>query len=373
MRKHHPNNVRIKRAYFMYLEQAKRMSPSSVDQVAAAIAQFEESTKFKDFRKFHIEQAIAFKKRLQSYCKPETGRPLAKATIHSRLMALKSFTVWLAGQPGYRARISYSDAEYFNLTANEERIAKAARSRPVPSLDDIRTTIDAMPKQTVLERRDRAVVAFTILSGMRDNAIASLSLKHIDVERRSIFQDAREVRTKRAKTFNSWFFPIGHNFEKIVLDWISEITALGYMPNDPLFPKTKIERSVDRGFKAGGLSKEHWKSADAIRKIFKKGFLSAGLDYYHPHSFRHTLARFLESLPLTPEQWRACSQNFGHSSPMTTFTSYGSVQPHRQEEIINKLADSSHVGVQASLPIVRLHDDQLQHLLAQLRISDGRR
>src|ERR1700683_2905768 len=54
MRKHHPQNERIKREYFNYLEQAKRMSQSSADQVAAAISQFEQSTSFKDLRRFLI-------------------------------------------------------------------------------------------------------------------------------------------------------------------------------------------------------------------------------------------------------------------------------------------------------------------------------
>ncbi len=40
MRKHHAQNERIKREYFSYLEKARRMSQSSVDQAAAAIAQF---------------------------------------------------------------------------------------------------------------------------------------------------------------------------------------------------------------------------------------------------------------------------------------------------------------------------------------------
>src|ERR1700693_3549292 len=78
MRKHHPQNERIKREYFNYLEQAKRMSPSSVDQVAAAIAQFEQSTNFKDFRKFHIAQAVSFKERLQNHVNSETGRALSQ-------------------------------------------------------------------------------------------------------------------------------------------------------------------------------------------------------------------------------------------------------------------------------------------------------
>ena len=87
-----------RREYFNYLEQAKRMSQSSVDQVAAAVSQFEQSTNFKDFRKFHIAQAVAFKERLQHHINPETGRALAKATIHSRLMALRKF--WVSSAKG---------------------------------------------------------------------------------------------------------------------------------------------------------------------------------------------------------------------------------------------------------------------------------
>jgi hypothetical protein len=35
-----------------------------------------------------------------------------------------------------------------------------------------------MPVETAIERRDRALIAFTILTGARDGAIASLKLKH---------------------------------------------------------------------------------------------------------------------------------------------------------------------------------------------------
>jgi site-specific recombinase XerC len=147
MRKHHPQNERIKHEYFKYLKQAKRMSQGSVDQVAAAISRFEQSTNFRDFRKFHIAQAVAFKERLQQQINPETGRSLAKATIHSRLMALKAFVFWLASRQGYRSQISYADADYFNDSANDERVAKAVRTRPVPSFDDIRTALAAMARQ----------------------------------------------------------------------------------------------------------------------------------------------------------------------------------------------------------------------------------
>ena len=98
MRKHHPKNERVKHQYFAYLEDAKRMSVSSVDQVAAALAQFELSTGHRDFAAFHYEQARRFKRVLDDSIQPATGKSLAKATIYSRLMAVKAFFVWLAGQ-----------------------------------------------------------------------------------------------------------------------------------------------------------------------------------------------------------------------------------------------------------------------------------
>ena len=278
MTKHHPENERIKRAYFTYLEEAKRMAPASVDQAAAAIAEFERHTGHKDFRKFHIQQAKAFKAHLNAACNAETGKLLAKATIRSRLMALKAFIQWLASQPRYKSRISYPDAEYFNPSANDERIATAHRSRPVPTLDDIRRVLAHMPSDTDLEKRNRALVAFAILSGARDDAIASLSIKHVDAAARTVFQDAREVRTKNRKTFTSWFFPVGDGIESIVVEWIGFLKVeRQFGPDDPLFPATQTALNTAGLFSAAGMSHAHWKDATAIRRIFKEASERAGL------------------------------------------------------------------------------------------------
>jgi hypothetical protein len=48
MRKHHPENERTKRRYFEFIKHAKRLSESSVDQVAAAVADFEAATGYRD-------------------------------------------------------------------------------------------------------------------------------------------------------------------------------------------------------------------------------------------------------------------------------------------------------------------------------------
>lgn len=58
-----------------------------------------------------------------------------------------------------------------------------------------------MPATTEIERRDRALIAFTVLTGARDGAIASFKIRHVDIDQGQIDQDAREVRTKFSKSF----------------------------------------------------------------------------------------------------------------------------------------------------------------------------
>jgi site-specific recombinase XerD len=180
MKMHSAQNERIKRAYFIYLAEAQGFSESTLDAVAKALNRFETYTKFRDFKAFHIEQAKGFKASLAEQVSLRTKEPLSKATLYATLNALKRFFIWLAGQPGYKSRISYSDAEYFNLSAKETRIAKAHREERVPTLEQIRHVIQTMQATTEIERRDRALIAFTVLTGARDGATASIKLKHID-------------------------------------------------------------------------------------------------------------------------------------------------------------------------------------------------
>ena len=182
MKTHNPDNERIKRAYFTYLVEAQGFSEATLDGVAKAINRFETYTKFRDFKAFHIEQAKGFKVSLAEQMSLRTKDRLSKATLYATLNALKRFFIWLAGQQGYKSRISYSDAEYFNLSAKETRVAKARREERVPTLEQIRHLICMMPANTELERRDRALVAFTILTGARDRATASIKLKHVDLD-----------------------------------------------------------------------------------------------------------------------------------------------------------------------------------------------
>jgi hypothetical protein len=61
-----------------------------------------------------------------------------------------------------------------------------------------------------------------------------------------------------------------------------------------------------------GLERDHWSSASPIRGIFRDAFVSAGLPYFNPHSFRKTLVQLGEDVCQSPEQFKAWSQNLGH-------------------------------------------------------------
>lgn len=331
-------NERIKRRYLAYLKEAQGYSEQSIDAAAKSIARFEAYTRYKDFKTFHIEQPKAFKRHLADQRSHRSGELLSKATLYTTLTALKRFFVWLAGQSGYRSRISYSDAEYFNLSAKETRVAKATRPTRVPTLEQIRHVIEFMPAITDIERRDRALIAFTILTGARDGAIASFKLKHIDIGQGKVDQDAHEVHTKFSKSFVTTFFPVGDQIRAIVADWVTYLrTEKLWGLDDPLFPATKVAVCDKFQFGAVGLDRKHWSSAGPIRTIFKEAFAAASLPYFNPHSFRKTLALLGGELCRTPEQYKAWSQNLGHEHVLTTFTSYGNVSSHRQAEIIRAM------------------------------------
>ncbi|MDF1644886.1 MAG: hypothetical protein P1U80_11960 [Pseudomonadales bacterium] len=108
----------------------------------------------------------------------------------------------MSQETGYKSRIKYSDAEYFNLSEKETRTAKAKRQSTVANVEQIKHVLAVMPNDTDIEKRDRALIAFTLLTGTRDGAIA----KHTDLKAGTVYQDAREVNTKYSKSFTTSFF-----------------------------------------------------------------------------------------------------------------------------------------------------------------------
>ena len=339
--KYNAKNERIKREYYQFLKEAKGRSQATIDNVNKAINRFEKETNYLDFNKFNKNVAIAFKRKFSTQKSLKSGKLISKSTYTTTLRNLKEFFLWLRFKTGYK-RIDIYHVEYLNPKESELKIARSRKIKKYPTLDQIQAVIASIKPISDVERRNRALIAFTLLTGMRDSAIASLKLKHIYLEKKLVTQIPDEVKTKFSKSINTFFFPVGDAIQTIVVEWIKHLkTRLLFGDNDPIFPRNKTIYNKDFTLNNKMVEPIHWASASQIRVIFRNSFKNACIRYYPPHSFRTTLALLGEQICQTPEQFKAWSQNLGHEQVMTTLMSYGQVDFRRQGEIIKNLSTTN--------------------------------
>ena len=249
-----PKNERIKHEYAEFLRQADQKSEATVRGVEKALLRFEEHTGFADFTSFSRAQAMAFRSVL---AKPHPDKQsLSPSTILSTLKAIQRFLRWLILQPGMKSKIKATDIAFLNLSEKEIRAATAAPSKPFPSIEQLKRTLARMPTGTDIERRDRALFALLMMTGIRDNAAASLRVRHVDLDRMLIVQDPVAVRTKNSKLIESVLLPLGDEVERAFTHWIAYLRSdLLYGPDDPVFPQTATRIDPVRGPVAEGLKR----------------------------------------------------------------------------------------------------------------------
>ena len=260
---------------------------------------------------------------------------MGKSTIRAILATLREFTLWLSQQDGFRSRIRAADADYFNLSRRDEAEARAAPTRPAPSMKQAKLALAMMPATTPREKRDKAVFALLCLTGIRVGALISLRLKHVNLEEKSVTQNPREVATKFGKSIDTFFAQGFPEAETALAVWITylEDDALNG-PDDPLFPATDIVPQSNTGFSAEGFARRPWKSTEPVRKIVNAAFAAANLDAFGPHAFRHMLARHAAKTCSSVAELVATSQNLGHTDVLTTLRSYGQISRERQRALI---------------------------------------
>lgn len=94
----------------------------------------------------------------------------------------------------------------------------------------------------------------------------------------------------------------------------------------------------DLCFRVAGIEPIHWSDASPVRTIFRQAFARAGFPCFAPHSFRHRHGHLMQAVCRTHEQRKAWSRNLGHENIGTTPTSYGTIDPHRQGDIIGRIS-----------------------------------
>jgi integrase len=200
--KNNLKNERAKRRFYRWLKEAKGYAESSIRDIEKAIWLYEDFSKHDDFALFNSKKAIGFKKWLE--VRRNRGRTLSNATQYHYLRHLKGFFGYLSSQAGYKSKITPDSISFLSLEKKKVREAIAPKNVEYPSLEYVKQLAGSIEIKTEIDRRDRALIAFLVLSGMRDKAVATLPLGCFDREKLEIRQYTREgVETKFGKSFVS--------------------------------------------------------------------------------------------------------------------------------------------------------------------------
>ncbi len=324
-------NAKAIRRYMEYLREAKKRSESTIRSVERAIRLYEASTKDADFATFSRSGVKQFAAWLE-----EKGT--SSRQIYQVYNQLKAFFHWLAFQTGYKSRIDVSDIEYLSLDRKKMQEVTSPDIVDWPSKEYVAKLAKSIETITEIDMRDRAIISFLLLSGMRDMAIASLPLGCFDPHNLEVAQyPDKGVSTKFSKRFVSRLFVFDEELLSFVLDWANYVTTeRQFSSNDPLFPRTRVFRNKETSeFSASEVEPVFWKSAGPIREILKSRSEKAAMVYFRPHAFRHAASQLALRQCTGPEEIRAVSQNLGHENVGTTLTSYAKLTPERIGQVLS--------------------------------------
>lgn len=356
-------NADVKRRYFHQLREARGMSEATVDRATSNIGRYEDFLPNEDFASFNESRAIRFRKYLEQF-RNAKGKPLSLSTRYQVLRGVDNFFRWLMTQPGYRSKISVDDIEFLQLDKKSIRAVQTSKTdRPIPTLEYVTKLVESIKSDCELGKRDRALISFTLLSGMRDGAIVSLPLRAFNDTKLTVNQSPLlGVQTKFSKANHSRLMVFDERLLDPILEWVSYLKSdKEFSLSDPLFPAAKPDfESGSYCFIAEKVEKRYWSNAGPMRRIFKVRSEEAGVEYYNPHSFRHLATHLALDACNTPQHIRAVSQNLGHEHIGTTLLNYGALDDRTTLSTISKLEF-------ASVSENEEADDDVDELLEKLR------
>ncbi len=329
--KFYPDNERVKHDYFDKIIHRFGRNEKTRDKIVYAMWVFDEFNNHKDFKKFSYDDAKEFKKYLLEKYSHSTQM------AHRTITYVREFFLWLKEQNGYK-KLCYDDIKTLQLSLKDQE--KAKRTKPKDYLDASKwqDLILMLEPKTNIELRGRAMLACLLLTGIRVDALISLTIGDINFERDYIFQDATHVNTKFSSSNKTNLLKFRPEIKQILIDWVQMLRMdYGFSNKDPIFPRVQVTSDSSFQFKNSGFIKEFVKTTSIVNEELTKQLENANLGHYTPHTIRNSLIALFMSLDLTAEQLKAVSQNMSHKSLETTLNSYYSVHEHRKDKIIEEL------------------------------------
>ena len=318
---------------------AKRHDEKTIDAHLRAIRRFEASMKGGRFDRITPYACNAFREELLKLGRlNKDAGGLSRSTIQHIASHLGAFVSWLVEQDGYR-RLKPTLHSYFDLPRGKVSRSLAEEARPYPTLAQAAKMVDGMPTVTPRQIRDRAMVATAFVCGFRANALASLRIKHVDLTRKCIVHDAREIRAKNGKSYRAHWFPRTEPMQDVLQAWVEELAEAGFGPDDALFPPDKYLTRTPHVAPGQRNHVPTLRSISAVTEAFRVASEVVGIAFT-PHSARHTLAALGRHLCRTARARKAWSDNLGHESEITTDRYYGKLTDQEREEEVCALRET---------------------------------
>ena len=350
-------NERLKRDYFDHLLEDEDRSEKSVRIDEIAILQFENHFAFRDIGHLTVDEVRQFKKHLE-------GSGLTPSVVQARLTSIRRLHEWLNLQKAFRKTIDAYAVSLLRLTRKKSRrLGTVERIVDTPTLDQIDQATKLMPTERLEERRNRAAFVILAMTGVRISALVSLRVKHLDLEKRVIYQPSTEVDTKFAKAQTTLLLDFFPEWIGWVSDYIAELKSLGFGEDDPFLPRTGYPKGTKIGFGDRVVQKEFLKSGQVIWANVRGTFERVGLPPYSPHIFRHVLGKLTNHPKANLAIAKMISLNHGHGSLRTT-VGYSTMDLDTRSELRDQFCEAitsgpniSEVGVLSEFDNDQLLDE----------------
>jgi site-specific recombinase XerD len=333
-----PKNERLIRRYLEHRAEAEGVDIPTLQKTRKSLRRYEECIDFKDILGLNTSDAKKFKLALRD---EKISLTLKLWTI----AAVRMFFQWLYSQPGYKAKISSASIQYLSLSRKEVKAVETRLERQVAELAEVTEIILAMPDRTPIERRNKAMMAFLAITGVRATALISLKLKHFEPDDKILYQTGGEVDTKFGKTIITPLLPIDDRLEDVFLSYFEWLKSeLGFGREHPLFPAPKMGHTSKMLYEVQGLSDRHWDSTVPLRKIVGEVFSESIKDRVLPHDFRRMIASEALRRGLSLDAAAAWSAALGHNDLAVTVKTYAKITPQELARQARRSGQSANSG-----------------------------
>lgn len=228
------------------------------------------------------------------------------STIHTYGGRLRAFFEWLVEQ----REIKENPLSEIKIPAPEYTDQRALKKEQV---EKIYTAITLHSKNSLILRRDTAMVSTFLFCGLRSGELAGLTVPDIDMIKRTLHVRPETSKSKKPRTL-----PIHPILLLHLRDYMEERKKLKYK-TESLF----VSSNGDRGLSAHGY--KHW-----VEKLVRDSGVK-----FHRHRFRHTFATNLANCNTGIVK---IQKLMGHSDLKMTARYLRSVDTEFLEEDIAKLS-----------------------------------